>query len=146
MHIEPALPTRSASNHVHGQGGVRDMSPQGPPSYDRLAWEDGQIVTQATGTGELELDRPDLGVQEGKQAKRHEVKREEDVKSAEGKLVLLPNRRTHEGDVEMGGIMRWSRALARRDQTSRRRVGVNYLVHNWRSPIGTSVGNIDMKA
>jgi len=49
-------------------------------------------------------------------------------------VILQPNRRTKDGDVELGNVLR-NGALSRHN-TILRRSNVNHLVHNWRSPLG----------
>jgi hypothetical protein len=51
-------------------------------------------------------------------------------------LSLQPNRRTKDGDVEMGTVFALTDAALSRHNTVRRKSNVNHLVYNWRSPIG----------
>lgn len=51
-------------------------------------------------------------------------------------LGLQPNRRTKDGNVEMGTVFPLTDAPLSRHNTAMRRSNVNHLVHNWRSPIG----------
>jgi hypothetical protein len=48
-------------------------------------------------------------------------------------VILQPNRRTKDGDVELGNVLT-DAALTRHNTMLRS--NVNHLVHNWRSPLG----------
>lgn len=50
-------------------------------------------------------------------------------------LGLQPNRRTKDGDVEMGTVFTLTDATLSRHNTVMRKSNVHHLVHNWRSPI-----------
>lgn len=50
-------------------------------------------------------------------------------------LSLQPNRRTKDGDVEMGTVFALTDAALSRHNTVMRKSNVNHLVYNWRSPI-----------
>jgi hypothetical protein len=49
-------------------------------------------------------------------------------------MILQPNRRTKDGDVELGNVI--TDAALSRHNTMLRKSNVNHLVHNWRSPLG----------
>lgn len=49
-------------------------------------------------------------------------------------IILQPNRRTKDGDVELGNII--TDAALSRHNTMLRKSNVNHVVHNWRSPLG----------
>lgn len=49
-------------------------------------------------------------------------------------VILQPNRRTKDGDVELGNVLK-DHALSGH-HTIPRKSTVNYLVHNWTSPLG----------
>lgn len=48
-------------------------------------------------------------------------------------MMLQPNRRTNDGDVELGGVVRMSRGVLTRHNM--KGTTVSHLIHNWRSPI-----------
>ncbi|KAG2153375.1 hypothetical protein DEU56DRAFT_482340 [Suillus clintonianus] len=50
-------------------------------------------------------------------------------------LSLQPNRRTKDGDVELGTVFPHTDAALSRHNTAIRKSNVNHIVHNWRSPL-----------
>lgn len=50
-------------------------------------------------------------------------------------LGLQPNRRTKDGDVELGNVFTLTDAALSRHNTTLRKSNVNHIVHNWRSPL-----------
>ncbi|KIJ66124.1 hypothetical protein HYDPIDRAFT_87610 [Hydnomerulius pinastri MD-312] len=61
---------------------------------------------------------------------------EPDLKHASPAMTLQPNRRTRDGDVELGAVINLTEGALARHNTTLRGSNVNRLVHNWRSPIG----------
>ncbi|KAH7929583.1 hypothetical protein BV22DRAFT_1002486 [Leucogyrophana mollusca] len=61
-----------------------------------------------------------------------------DIKHVSPTLLMQPNRRTKDGDVELGGVVLTEASLTRHN-TTLRASSVNHLVHNFRSPIGESL-------
>ncbi|KAH7883364.1 hypothetical protein F5I97DRAFT_232388 [Phlebopus sp. FC_14] len=61
---------------------------------------------------------------------------EHDLEYGSPAMMLQPNRRGRDGDVELGGVVGLTEGALVRHNTDVGLSSVNYLVHHWRSPIG----------
>lgn len=57
-------------------------------------------------------------------------------------MMLQPNRRTNDGDIELGGVVRMSRGVLTRHNM--KGTTVSHLIHNWRSPIGELLFTVEV--
>ncbi|KAL4068741.1 hypothetical protein V8B97DRAFT_803561 [Scleroderma yunnanense] len=153
------VPTVSAPAHtstgrvpVYGHEYGRDVagddgSVYGLPSYDRISVRDEGVV-KGGGLGDYHHPRYHRqNHHHGSQLERYredadgegdgydeEAGQVPDVKLPSGAAMMLqPNRRTKDGDIEFGGMVSMKRAALARQKSIR--ANVNHLVYNWRSPI-----------
>ena len=159
MFIQPivSVPVHASTGHVHTHGhhnhgysvsGDDAGSLYALPSYDRISTRDrdGDIIV---GGERGDYYRPhhhndwsQRQQREPRERYREPVEGEGDSEVAEGfkfsgdtgtVMVMQPNRRTNDGDVELGGVVPLSRGeLARYTRGAH----FNHMMHNWRSPIG----------
>ena len=164
MFIQPtvSVPAHTSTGHVHMYGyhnhghrvsGDDAGSLYALPSYDRISIRDrdGDIIT---GGERGDYYRPHHHNDRSQQQQREPRERYREPVEGEGDseveggfkfshdtgtvMVMQPNRRTNDGDVELGGVVPLSRSeLARYNRTARG-AHFNHMMHNWRSPIGKS--------
>lgn len=144
--IEPtvSVPPHASTGRVHvreyhrGYGviGHDEGSMYGLPSYDRISSTDVDVVK-----GGERGDYRDPPHHRHQQRERYredagsEGERDRDAKLPSGPVMMLqPNRRTNDGDIELGGVASMSRGTFTRHKM--RGTTVNHFMHHWRSPIG----------
>lgn len=148
--VDRHVPMTEYSDHG-GFGQVEHGWRHGPPSYERIAGREGyDYVTEVQSISHPlhphHHQRPYYRDSEPRERERERERYREDfdidipdVKSTASRVHLQPNRRTETGDIEFGSTVHtnWRSSLfARRGlRPTTRRTEVNYLVHNWRSPI-----------
>ncbi|KAG6330664.1 hypothetical protein ID866_8426 [Astraeus odoratus] len=138
MYILPPAPANASTGFVQSNGhdsGATD----GPPSYKRISTVERETVecehdyhcrhnNSHNQQSHRELDR---GPRE-----RYREEADHDIKFPGPVVILQPNRRNMDGDIEFGGVVNIARgAFDKCNITLTRAASVNYLVHNWRSPI-----------
>lgn len=137
--IEPTVPPHASTGRVHVRGyGVishDEGSMYGLPSYDRISSTDVDVVKGGE-RGDYR-DPPHFRHQQRERYREDaggEGERDRDAKLPSGPVMMLqPNRRTNDGDIELGGVASMSRGTFTRHKM--RGTTVNHFMHHWRSPI-----------
>ena len=162
MFIQPivSVPVHASTGHVHMHGhhnhgysvsGDDAGSLYALPSYDRISIRDrdGDIIVGGERGDYYRAhhhnDWSQRQQREPRERYREPVEGEGDSEVEEGfkfsgdtgtVMVMQPNRRTNDGDVELGGVVPLSRGELSRYNGTARGAHFNHMMHNWRSPIG----------
>lgn len=151
VYVAPSV-DRHASMTEHNDygrfGQVEHGWRHGPPSYERITSREGYDATEAQSISHPlhphHHQRPYYRDSEPRERERERYREDfdmdfPDVKFTGSGVLLQPNRRTENGDVEFGGMVHTNSSsglFTRRGvRPTMQRTEVNRLVYNWRSPI-----------